>query len=252
MKKQKLYKKEVQGPENVGHLEETLTEITSTTAKGLKRLQKPLLAVLLLIVCVGLLYSAMRAFESGRVEDSNVRFYRVFSGPVARGEEPDLKAVEQLLLDVEGLEGETYMASQVGSYLLTQADGIEERKREEEREKKVAEEKKEAKPSAEVLPPVPETGKATDAEKKMESVCGMTPQEARERALLLAQKTAERYPRDRHVQSWASEVKEKVDGATKSGWLPAPWKYRLPPPPPVTQEKSTTESEAKSQEGKSP
>jgi hypothetical protein len=141
VKEQKLSRREQfgrqpAGKEDVGHLEETLTDLTRSTAEGLKKYQMPLLLAVGAVVLIIAAVMVVRGIQSSRVEAWNTSFFFAFTQPVTDDKEPDLKAAETLLTELKGTESEVYFANQVVGYLLRKADESEEELRKKEREKK--------------------------------------------------------------------------------------------------------------------
>jgi hypothetical protein len=202
VKKNKQRKRKASVPErateDVAHLDEALTDITATTAVGLKKHWRPLAVGLGAVALVVLLYVGMQAVERNRQDNIQARFYRLYIAPVALGEEPDSEGIQSLLGEVEGVECEKFMIKQWVGYQLDRADELE----------------RERKESAETE----EVATSSDAE----------PRELRDKAVTLAESLAARYPHSQELQDWKKAVVEKVEAMGQTGWLPPSRRYEPP------------------------
>lgn len=242
MKKQSERQVKDPGPEvKVGHLEETLTQFTNTTAQRLKKWKIPLLTLLVLVVAVRLGYFIVDRLTESRDLQFAERQYQLFESPATQKEEyeADSAKVEELLADVAGKKEEKFVAKAAVNYFLSEAEKSLEKS-----------ENLKSKGSLTLLtePPADKPSEKTDAEK---AAAALRAEKARDQALKIAEDTAKRHTDDLDIQSWALSVKARIEGErSKKSWLPAGRKYTLPPiTAPVTPQTAPGPQDAGPKEG---
>ena len=206
--------------EQVGHLEDTLTELTNTTAQRLKRWRTPLLTVVVLGILVWLVYNLADSFSESRDLQIAEREYQIFGSQAAQKEdyEPDSNLVPALLDDVAGKKEEKFVAKKAVDFYLEQSEQLTQKS------------KAQADSSAETKAPQAEAaGQSNSAPGKSELLAKA--EKARDQALKIAEDTAKRHTDDMDIQSWALAVKAKIEGERNKSWLPPGRKYGLPPVP---------------------
>ena len=201
--KQKGLKERAPGEvEQVSHLDEKLTEITTHTADALRRWRRVLLAVVIVGIAGYGIYFIASASRESRREYFNQEIYELFHSPAARkqGYKPDMSRLDKLLEDVKGDPAEKMALQEAVGWYLEYAD----------RERKT-----------QAIPGFQEAeGPISEAEAK----------EARAQAVRLASEAAGRNSDDTELQLWAAAVKRKVDAEAARPWQKDKRRY-VPPVP---------------------
>jgi hypothetical protein len=216
VKKQSARQEKAPGDAKVGHLEETLTQFTNTTAQRLKRWKTPLITLIVLLAVVRLAYYLADSFRESSDVQIAEREYELFGSQAAQKDdyEADGAKVQALLDEVAGKKEEKFVAKAAVDYYLDRAERLTQKSKASSAEKGSQEK------------PAEGAETAAQAEK------------ARDRALKIAAETAKRHTDDMDIQSWALAVKARVEGERNKSWLPPGRKYTFPPAPqpPVTPE----------------
>lgn len=181
------------GPQvdEVTRLDETLTEVTSTTAATLKKYRYHVVAaaaVVALLVC-GI--ASISWFRESALTSENQALWNLVLSPAAQEDSPGLDALEGLLADARGSAAERYIMKSVGEYLARRA--VEE----------------------------PDDSSAETISRE----------DAQKRALELAGEVRTRFPDDADLQTWADGVEKRLEGERDTSWLPSSPRYELPAPP---------------------
>lgn len=184
------------GPQvdEVGHLEEALTDVTSTTAAAFKKYRYHIVAAVAVLTILIVGFSVVGALQEHNLARENEKVWTLLLSPAAQKEGPSLQALEGLLEDARGSEIEQYVVKTVGEHLARRA----------------AEEATDATPAA----------------------GGVPKEEAYQRVLELARDVKTRFRDDADLQKWAEGVQKKLEGEHDTSWLPASPKYALPLPAP--------------------
>ena len=188
--------------EQVSHLDQKLTEITTRTAEALKRWRHFFLAIVIVGVAAYGIYWITRISGESRKEYFNQEIYELFHSATARkqGYKLDKGRLDKLLQDVKGDPAEKMVLQDAIGWYLEYAD----------RERKT-----QSIPGFEE-PEGPIT--ITEAEAR----------EARAEAARLASEAAARNPDDTELGLWAASVKRKVEGEATRPWQKDRRKY-MPP-----------------------
>ena len=204
-------------PENVSHLDEKLTEITTSAADRLKKWSIPLIAIVSAVVLIALAAWIVSSIKEGRTEDVNRRLYELVQSPRAQEEDytPPAGALEELLSDVRGSRGGRPVLKAVVDFYLAKADAAIAKR-------------------DDALKPPPATTDTTDEKTPPEPASPKTPNVAelsasiqawQDKALQVVEAAAAGYRDDGDIQLWAIAVKAKVEGDRKQNWLPPGRKY---------------------------
>lgn len=177
--------------EDIGHLDETLTEITSTTAATLKKYRYPILGAIGVVSLIAVGIAVGVGIHERGLTSENEALWSLLQSPAAESAGPSLGAIDGLLEDARGTLAERYIVKSVGEYLLFRA---------------VAD---------------PEDATAT---------AGVPKEQAYQRALALASEARTRFPDDADIQKWAGSMQAKLEGEHDTAWMPPSPEYRLPAP----------------------
>ena len=196
---------------DAGHLDETITQLTSSTHTALQRYWKIIAMgfgmACLIIVCI----QVLDAMASTKEESLHARLYRLTLAKDARDTSalPDLKGLARLTREVQGTPAEKIVLMQTVAFLLQRANSFAD----------------EARRQADF---------PADPESVSEPESNPNPQESYDQIVTVtremtteAQKTLRD---DREFDKWANDVLNKIDKDTNKNWLPPKPKYQLQPP----------------------
>lgn len=107
--------------DEVGHLDETLTEVTTTTAATLKKYRYHMVATVALVSLIIVGIAGAVALQEGGVVSKNRELWNLLQSPAAQKAGPSLEAIDQLLTDARDSTAERYIIKSVGDYLLSRA-----------------------------------------------------------------------------------------------------------------------------------
>ena len=107
--------------DDVGHLDETLTEFTSTTAVTLKKYRYHIVAVVAVVSLLIVGIAGVVALQEGSLTRENEQLWEVLLGPTARQAGASLESLDGLLADARGTIADRYVVKSVGEYLLARA-----------------------------------------------------------------------------------------------------------------------------------
>jgi len=213
--------------EQVSHLDEKLTEITTHTADALKRWRRVIIALVIVGVAGYGIYFISRASRESRREYFNQEIYELFHSSAARkqGYKVDRSRLDNLLADVKGDPAEKMALQEAVGWYLEYAD----------RERKT-----------QAIPGFEEAeGPISEAEAR----------EARAEAVRIASEAAGRNPDDTELGLWAATVKRKVEAEASRPWQKDKRRYVPPvlgdtsapgtPPAPPTETQAVPGAEAK-------
>ena len=190
MKQKGLKERAPSEVEQVSHLDEKLTQITTRTADALKRWRRIIIAIVIVgIAAYGIYFIAWSSRESRR-EYFNQEVYELFHSSAARkqGYKLDRGRLDKLLADVKGDPAEKMVLLEAVGWYLEYAD----------RERKT-----------QSIPGIPEAeGPISEGEAR----------EARGEAVRIANEAAERNPDDTELQLWAATVKRRVEAEAARPW----------------------------------
>jgi hypothetical protein len=197
-----------QAGSEVGHLDKTLTEITTTAAQRLKKWRTPLIALAVAVVAIQVGIFAVRQARESRHVDLNQQVYDLVQSPESRkeGYVLDPSRLEKLLGEVRGDPLEGHVLRTVAQFYLERAANLKDRAA-----------------GRGSLAAGPDAAPDPAAEGRVV--------EAFDRAVALAEEAARRLPADQEIQAWASLVKTKVAAEKEASWLKTKRKYAPPPLP---------------------
>lgn len=196
-----------QGSEPVAHLDEKLTEITTSAAETLKKWRTPLLAVFAAVVIGIIAYSIYGALAESRASGINETLYALFESSAAteEGYSPPESEVQALLDASRGTAEERIVAKKVATFFMKQADALEPK----------------AEPSASIGPGASEPGAAKPEAPAKSPEVAARQAALWDKALALAEATLKDYPDDWDVQYWASALKTRIEASKVTSWMPA-------------------------------
>ena len=103
--------------EDIGHLDETLTEITSTTAATLKKYRYPILGAIGVVSLIAVGIAVGVGIHERGLTSENEALWSLLQSPAAESAGPSLGAIDGLLEDARGTLAERYIVKSVGEYL---------------------------------------------------------------------------------------------------------------------------------------
>jgi hypothetical protein len=114
--------------EDVGHLNETLTDLTTRTATRFKKWWKPLALVLVIAIAAQGAYLFLQHLAEREKARSNQEVYEIFESAAARQEGylPDAARLEALLKEVKGKEEEKLIVAKAVAFYLEKAQETKE------------------------------------------------------------------------------------------------------------------------------
>ena len=182
------------GPQvdEVGHLDETLTEVTSTTAATLKKYRYHIVVAVAVVSLVVVGLAGVVAIQESNLTSENERLWNLLQSPAAQKAGVSLEALEELLADARESTVERYVVKSVGEYLLRRA--------------------------------------VEDPDDATSTTNGVPKEQAYTRALALTNEAKTRFPDDADIQSWAGGVLSKLEGEHDTSWMPPSPRYTLPAP----------------------
>lgn len=218
MKNQKVSQERVNPKAEVSHLENTITDITSSTAHTLERWWKPFVLVVVAGLVGFLIYTLIQNASESKKEQLSERIYRLFQTAAAEEDtyKVDPAARDSLLSDVSGTTLAPFAYRTAVTYYLERAERM--------RQKAKNESEKETPPATGSTPPPPTPPVSYAA----------VAEEALAEAGRLVTEAKTKLPGDEEIQSWATKVVARIEGEKKKDWLPGKWKFALPPPKPVS------------------
>ncbi len=178
--------------EDVGHLDETLTEITSTTAATLRKYRYHIVGAIAVLILLAIGIAVVVGIQESSLTGENEELWSLLESPAAQSAGPSLEAIEGLLADAQGTTVERYVIKSVGEYLLLRA--------------------------------------VADPDDTKTAPAGVPKDQAYQKALALASEARTRFPDDADVGKWAEGLQSKLEGERDTSWMPPSPKYRLPAP----------------------
>lgn len=111
------------GPQvdEVGHLDETLTEVTSTTAATLKKYRYHIGVAVAVVSLVVVGVAGVVAIQESKLTSESERLWNLLQSPAAQKAGVSLEALEGLLADVRESTVERYVVKSIGEYLVRRA-----------------------------------------------------------------------------------------------------------------------------------
>ncbi len=170
--------------DDVGHLDESLSDVASSAVDKLKRYGPYLLGGAVLIALIMGAVTAIHSLGESSLAENNSRLWRHVQSSDARRSDAavNLPEIDALVNDVRGSDAERYFLKTIGNFFLSHAERSGD------------------------TPAAP----------------GLPRDTARERALSLADRALESFPDDPDLRKWAEGVKAVLAAAADRSWLPAP------------------------------
>ena len=193
------------GPQQAAQgLDETITDLTVKTKKGVQQHWK-LLVIVIVGVFVGVaILEVIAAVDDNRTRETHGKIFNL-TGALRDDQDPDIDAMRALLTELEEDVTEKAALKTVVALLLQRGD--------------------QPKPSSSPFGlSVTLQGEEDDPEieakkKKFYAAAGE-----------FAQNAAGRFPDDEDIQTWAEKVRARVNGESNQSWLPVKRSYKLKPP----------------------
>lgn len=184
-------------------LETTIADLGSATSDALKKHKTKVIVVVAAVIVGFGIAGTTKALRESHIESVQAEFFRLFTHPVERNEEPDSPSVTTFLQDLHGDIAEPFMVKEFVKYKLSRAGKLE----------------SEAS-GTETSSETPEAGGAESG--------GAQVQALREEAVALAKDLAARYPDAQDLQRWKDGLQRHVEAAGKTPAEPAPLEFRAP------------------------
>jgi hypothetical protein len=213
---------------DVGHLDEKLTEITTTAAQRLKRWRLPLIALAGAVIAIQLGFFLMRQTRESAQAHLNQELYELLQSPESRkdGYVLDEARLAKLLADVRGQPLEAFVYRAAVRFHLDRADAEDRPPGLDAFEDPVIPGLAPGAPTdpAPGAPTDPAPGAPTDPAPGTRQ----RTLDALDRAAALAQEAATRLPGDKDIQVWAGVVKAKAAAEREAPWSKSKRRYAPP------------------------
>lgn len=178
-------------------LDETLTEVTTTTVATLKKYRYHIVGGVIVLALIMGGFAGYVAFHESGLNAKNEALWTLLLSPSAQERDlgVSLETLDALLTDARGTTVERYVVKSVGEYLTAKA-----------------------------------VEKEAENETSRSATSGIGKEDALKKAMTLAGEARDKFPDDRDMRTWAAGVQKRLEGEQDKSWLPPSPKYKLPVP----------------------